>query len=71
MSYGRIFIETGLTFLNFLLKNNLIQDLYIFKSDKKLGKIGKNNSTIKYLKKTYPKLLTINLNGDKLLKKEF
>ena len=70
MSYGRIFIETGLT-LNFLLKNNLIQDLYIFKSDKKLGKIGKNNSTIKYLKKTYPKLLTINLNGDKLLKKDF
>ena len=71
MSYGRIFIETGLTFLNFLLKNNLIQDLYIFKSDEKLGKIGKNNSTIKYLKKTYPKLLTINLNGDKLLKKDF
>ena len=65
------YLSNWFNFLNFLLKNNWIQDLYIFKSDKKLGKIGKNNITIKYLKKTYPKLLTINLKGDKLLKKDF
>ena len=64
-------IESGLTFLNNLLKNKTIHDLYIFSSDKKLGKKGKNNANIKYLKKIYPKLLTINLNGDNLLLKEF
>ena len=69
--YSRLLIETGLTFLNNLLKNKLVHDLYIFKSDKKLGKNGKNNDTIKYLKKISPKSLTINLNGDNLLKKEF
>jgi hypothetical protein len=37
----------------------------------KLGKNGKNNDTFKYLKKTTPKLITINLNNDKLFKKEF
>ena len=49
----------------------MIHDLYIFKSNKNLGKNGKNNDTAKYLKKILPKLLTINLNGDNLLKKEF
>ena len=71
MGYSRILIETGLTFLNNLIKNKMIHDLYIFRSHKKLGKNGKNNNTTKYLKKTRPKLLTINLNGDNLLKKEF
>ena len=69
--YSRLLIESGLTFLNNLLKHKLLHDLYIFKSDKKLGKNGKNNDTIKYLKKISPKSLTINLNGDNLLKKEF
>ena len=69
--YSRMFVETGLTFLNSLLKNKMIHELYIFKNNKKLGKKGKNNDTIKYLKKINPKLLTINLNNDKLLKKDF
>ena len=64
-------VEAGLTFLNSLIKNKMIHDLYIFKSNKTLGKNGKNNDTSKYLKKIHPKLLTINLNGDNLLKKEF
>jgi hypothetical protein len=64
-------IETGLTFLNYLIKNKMIHDLYIFRSNKKLGKNGKNNSTSNNLKRIHPKLLTINLNGDNLLKKEF
>ena len=69
--YSRMFVETGLTFLNSLIKNKVIHELYIFKNNKKLGKNGKNNDTTKYLKKIYPKLLTINLNDDKLLKKDF
>ena len=69
--YSRMLIETGLTFLNNLIKNKMINDLYIFRSNKKLGKNGKNNATSSYLKKINTKLLTINLNGDNLLKKEF
>ena len=71
IGYSRILVEAGLTFLNSLIKSKMIHDLYIFKSKKKLGKNGKNNDTLNYLKKIKSKLLTINLNGDKLLKKEF
>ena len=66
-----MFIETGLTFLNNLIKNKMVHELYIFKSNKKLGKYGKNNSSSGYLKSIRPKLLTINLNGDNLFRKEF
>ena len=69
--YSRMLIESGLTFLNKLLINKMIHDLYIFKSNTNLGKYGKNNDTIKYLKHISPKLVTINLNGDNLLKKNF
>ena len=71
IGYSRMLVEAGLSFLNSLIKNQMIHDLYIFRSKKKLGKKGKNNSTTKYLKKIHPKLLTINLNGDNLFKKEF
>ena len=71
MGYSRMLIETGLTFLNNLIKNKMINELYIFKSSKKLGKNGSNNNTSIFLKKIHPKLLTINLNGDSLLKKDF
>ena len=64
-------IETGLTFLNNLIKNKMIHELYLFKSNKKLGRNGKNNNSPNYLKKIHPKLQTINLNGDNLFKKEF
>ena len=50
MGYGRILIEAGLTFLNNLLKDKLINNLYIFKSDNKLGKNGKNNSPSRLLR---------------------
>ena len=71
LGYSRVFVETGLTFLNNLIKNKLVHELYIFKSNRKLSINGKNNSTEKYLKNIYPKSVTINLNGDKLLIKEF
>ena len=71
IGYSRMLIETGLTFLNNLIKNNIINDLYIFKTNINLNKNGKNNDTSLYLKKSSPKQLTINLNGDKLFKKNF
>ena len=71
LGYTRALIEAGLTFLNTLIRNKKINDLYIFKSENKLGKNGKNNDTSKYLKMLSPKILPINLNGDKLFKKEF
>ena len=71
MGYSKILVETGLTFLNNLLKKRLINELYIFKSNNKLGINGFNNDSVKYLRKISPKIVTINLNGDKLLKKEF
>ena len=71
IGYSRMLVEAGLTFLNSLIKNKMIHELYIFKSYKKLSKNGKNNDTSRYLKKIDAKLLTINLNDDKLLKKEF
>ncbi len=69
--HSRILFETGLTFLNSLLKYKVINDLYIFRGDIKLGKNGENNSDIKMIKKISPKLLKINLNNDKVFKKEF
>ena len=44
IGYSRMLIETGLTFLNNLIKNKMINDLYIFKSNKKLGKKGKSEN---------------------------
>ena len=71
MGYSRILVETGLTFLNTLIKNKLINDLYIFKTNYNLKKKGKNNATLKYLKSNLSKQISINLNNDKLYKKEF
>ena len=69
--YSRMLIESGLTFLNSLIKNKIINHLYVFQSKKKLGKNGKNNDTSDYLKKIRTNSSTIDLNGDNLLQKEF
>ena len=71
MGYARILVEAGLTFLNTLIKNNLINDLYIFKNSNYLKKKGKNNATTRYIKDISYKQISINLNDDKLYKKEF
>ena len=71
MGYTRVLVEAGLTFLNNLIKNSLVNDLYIFKSNFNLKKNGKNNASIKYLKSILTKPISINLNNDKLYKKEF
>ena len=65
--YNRILIETGLTFLNSLLRNRLINNLYIFKSFEKLGKLGINNDTNKIIKKIkITNRIVVNLKDDKL-----
>ena len=57
--------------LNNLIKNRLVDDLYIFNTNLNLKKKGKNNTTLKYLKSISSKPISINLDNDKLYKKEF
>ena len=71
LGYSRVLVETGLTFLNFLLSNKALNELYIFKSENKLGKNGNNNDTSKYIKKIFSKLPLINIHNDQLVKKRF
>ena len=71
LGYSRVFLETGLTFLNTVIKNKLVNNLYLFKSNKNLKKNGKNNISPKFLKTIKFKPILINLNDDKLLIKEF
>jgi diaminohydroxyphosphoribosylaminopyrimidine deaminase / 5-amino-6-(5-phosphoribosylamino)uracil reductase len=72
LGYSRVFFETGLTFLNTLIKYKLINDLYIFQSAKKLKTNGLNNSSSKFLKKIkLNKRIQVNLNNDSLYKVEF
>ena len=72
MGYSRIFFETGLTFLNSLIRFKLLNIIYILQSNSLLSKNGLNNNTLKYLKKVkLSQKININLNGDKLYKKYF
>ncbi len=65
--YSRIFIEAGLTLLNFLIKNNFLNNIYIFKSNFPLKKAGLNFSSNNIIKKIYLKnKINVNLFGDKL-----
>ncbi len=67
--YNRILVESGLIFLNTLIKNKLISNLYFFQSSKILGKNGINNSTNKFIKKmNFKRKIRVNLNGDNLYK---
>lgn len=67
--HNRILIECGLIFLNELLKNELIFNLYVFKSSTKLGKNGLNNTSVKQIRslKLFKKI-KVNLDGDELYK---
>jgi diaminohydroxyphosphoribosylaminopyrimidine deaminase/5-amino-6-(5-phosphoribosylamino)uracil reductase len=72
LGYSRIFFETGLTFLNSLIRFKLLNIIYILQSNSLLSKNGLNNNTLKYLKKVkLSQKININLNGDKLYKKYF
>ena len=65
----RILIEAGLTFLNKLIDLELINNLYIFKSNYKLQSNGYNNSKNDNLKSLdLSQEIRINLNKDKFFK---
>ena len=67
LGYGRVLFETGLTFLNELIKQKCLDNLYFFQSNNKLKKNGINNNTTRYLKKlNFNKIVNVNLNTDKL-----
>tara|TARA_B100000767_G_scaffold249380_1_gene250905 strand:- start:847 stop:1917 length:1071 start_codon:yes stop_codon:yes gene_type:complete len=67
LGHGRILFETGLTFLNELIKYKFLNNLYLFQNNKKLMKNGSNNVTAKYLKSLrLGNIVKVNLNNDKL-----
>ena len=71
LGFNRIFVESGITFLNQFLKNKLIENLYLFISTKKLYSNGKNNSSIFHVKKISIKKdrrVKVNLSDDNLYK---
>ena len=72
LGYSRVFFETGLTFLNSLIKHRLLNNLYIFQNNNKLKKSGSNNDSLKHLKKfKLKKKIKVQLNNDSLYKIEF
>jgi len=72
LGYSRVLFETGLIFLNTLIKYKLLNDFYVFKSNENLKKMGFNNTNVHYLKKIKLKnKILISLGGDNLYKKEF
>tara|TARA_Y100000590_G_C15562160_1_gene955209 strand:+ start:20 stop:1123 length:1104 start_codon:yes stop_codon:yes gene_type:complete len=70
LGFYRIFLETGLKLTTVFLKNNLVDDLKLFISDKKLGSRGKGsfkrylNSSLRNKKST---IENVNLFGEKLI----
>ncbi len=71
LGYSRVLVETGLIFLNTIIKYKLIHELYLFQSNDKLNQNGKNNLSSNFLKKIKFKQIQVNLDTDKLLTKEF
>ena len=69
--FNRVLIESGVKYINEVLKYNLISNFYIFKSSFSLKNDGKNNTNsnlIRKLKTTLKNKVKINLNGDSLYK---
>jgi len=69
LGFSRIFIETGLSFLNFLINNKLINNMYIFQSNDKIKRFGINYNSIYLIKKMKLKnKINVNLFNNKLYK---
>ena len=65
LNFSRILFETGLTFINFLINNKLLNNIYIFRTNNNLNKNGFNNSSNKLIKKIKLKnKLKVFLNSD-------
>ena len=68
-NYSRIFVESGLTFLNFLIKNEFIHNIYLFKTNKNLKNLGINCSSPALIKRLVLKnKINVNLDTDTLYK---
>jgi len=68
---NRILVETGVTFLDQLIKHGLIKNFYLFKSSVNLGTKGLNNTNPVYLKKinfSKKNIIKVNLKEDILYK---
>ena len=71
LGFNRVFVETGASFINVLIKHRLIRNLYLFKSHQKLSSCGLNNTSftnIKKIKISKKNKVNVNLNGDSLYK---
>jgi diaminohydroxyphosphoribosylaminopyrimidine deaminase/5-amino-6-(5-phosphoribosylamino)uracil reductase len=71
LGFNRILVESGIKYINQILKHNLIRNFYLFKSPFNLKDNGKNNSNsilIRNLKTTLKNKVKIHLNGDSLYK---
>ena len=70
LGFSRIFLESGIKLATNFLIENLIDDLKLFVSGKKIGKNGKKsfkNAFLLFLKRKQYKMEKVNLFGDKLL----
>ena len=71
MGFNRILVESGITFLNQLIKYDFIKNFYLFKSSLNLKSRGFNYSTPLYLKQlniSEKNEIKVNLTGDTLYK---
>ena len=67
LGYSRVFFETGLTFLNELIKKDILNSLYLFRSSQKLYQNGLKKIPRNLIKKMSVKtLLNVNLKRDTL-----
>ena len=70
LGFSRIFLETGLNLTTSFLNKNLVDNFYLFISNKNLGKNGDNSfkKNMKlFLKKRKFTIERVNLLGDKLI----
>ena len=71
INFTRVFVESGLTLINFLIKYKFLNNIYIFKSNYKLNKQGINYSNSNKLKKiSLNNKINVNLFEDELFKEK-
>jgi len=73
LGFNRVLIESGIEYINEVLKHDLVKNFHLFKTSFKLRNDGKNNTKpflIKKLKTTIKNKVKINLDGDSLYKIE-
>ena len=67
--FSRVLVESGITFLNFLVKNHFINKIYVFQSNIRLKNNGVNSSKFNMANKlNLSNKIKVNLFTDKLFK---